>query len=147
VKTDLLASLVFGTALLLLGGFLIRLHFTAWRRHQNDAGLEERERRHYRAQFRRRLQVSVLILVLGVILPVGDILMTTGRVSPFAATLWIMGMLLVALWIMLLAGLDWLSTRVHRRAVLGALAGLARKRRELEDEVARLRHEHRNGRG
>lgn len=146
VENDLLASLAFGIGLVLLGVFLIRWHLKMWRGHCNEA-LEEGELRHYRAQLRRRIQVSVLLIALGVLIPLWDVLVTGRHLSQVAALLWIVMMLLIALWIMLLAMLDWVSSRVHRRAMLGALSSLARKRAELEDEVARLRQQHRNGRG
>lgn len=147
MNNDSLASLAFGSSLVLLGGFLIRWHLRIWHGQRDDATLQEGEIRHYRAQLRRRIQVSVLLIVLGVLIPLGDLLMTAGHLSKVAALLWIIVMLLIALWIMLLALLDWISSRVHRRALLGSLASLNRKRRELEDEVTRLRQQQRNGRG
>jgi hypothetical protein len=147
VKSDLFASLAFGAFLVVLGVFLIRWHLRVWRGHRTDGATEEGEIRHYRAQLRRRIQVSLLLIVLGVLIPLGDALMTGRHLSQAAALLWIIVMLLIAVWIMLLALLDWISSRVHRRAMLGALASLARKRRELEDEVTRLRSQGRNGHG
>lgn len=147
METDVLASLIFGTLLVLVGAALIRWHFQAWTSQRGEKALTDGEIRHYRAQFRRRLQVSCLLILLGVMIPVVDLLMTRGLLSKIAALLSIVGMLLIALWIMLLALLDWASSRVHRRAMLGSLETLDRKRRELEEEVIRLRHRGRNGRG
>jgi hypothetical protein len=147
VKNELLASLAFGLSLVLLGALLIRWHLRVWRGHRDDRTMEQGEVRYYRAQLRRRLQVSLLLIVLGALIPLGDLLMTGGHLSKAAALLWIIVMLLIALWIMLLALLDWISLRVHRRAMLGTLASLARKRRELEDEVTRLRRQQHNGHG
>lgn len=147
MATDVLASLLFGTLLVLVGAALIRWHLRVWKAQHGDKTLTDGEIRHYRAQFRRRLQVSCLLIVLGVLIPVVDLLMTRGQLSKVAALLSILGMLLIALWIVLLALLDWVSSRVHRRALLGSLETLDRKRRELEEEVIRLRHRDRNGRG
>jgi small-conductance mechanosensitive channel len=147
VKTDTLASLAFGFSLVILGGFLIRWHMRMWRGQRDDKTLEEREISHFRGQLRRRIQVSILLIVLGVLIPLWDVLTIAGWLSKAAALLWIIIMLLVALWIMVLALLDWISSRVHRHAMLGSLASLARKRRELEEELARLRLQQRNGRG
>src|SRR5579872_6672173 len=151
---DIKASLAMGTALILLGAWLIRWHRAAWGQHRaQDIGQttasqyagDDRERRHYRLQFRRRIQVSVLFTLLGIMIPVGDWLMVQRR-DPQAIAIFWMIVLALALWIMLLAALDWLSTRMHVRATRAALSGLARKQRELEAEVERLRGRGSNGR-
>lgn len=144
---EILPSLIFGSSLVLLGLWLIRWHLQSWRAQREDEHADDRERLHYRVQLRRRITVSVLLILLGFLLPLGDALMTARRLSTAVAALWIMGMLFLTMWIMLLAGLDWISSRMHRRNMLAALSGLDRKRRELEDEVARLRSQHRNGHG
>jgi hypothetical protein len=138
-------SLAFGIALVVLGGMLIAWHCRMWNSHRNDSTVDDREMRRYRSQFRRRLQISGMLILLGVLIPLWDALTTFGRLTGHAAALWIIGMLLVTLWIMLLAALDWVAGRVQRRAHLAALSGLARKRQELEAEVARLRRPGRNG--
>lgn len=145
MQNDLVASFVFGAGLILLGACLARWHLRAWQAHRNDGTLNDGERAHYRAQVRRRVHISFLLILLGVIIPAWDVLATRRFLSTQAALLGIIVMLLVALWIMVLAMLDWLSTRVRRRAMLGALTSLARKKRELEDEVIRLRQQQRNG--
>jgi drug/metabolite transporter (DMT)-like permease len=148
---DIKASLAMGIALILLGAALIRWHRTVWGQHrsQNDAddqgSLDDRELRHYRLQFRRRIQVSVLLILLGVMIPVGDWLMVQ-RQNPMGITIFWLVVLILALWIMLLAAIDWLSTRMFVRATRATLAGLARKQRELEAEADRLRGRGSNGR-
>jgi hypothetical protein len=155
---EIKASLAMGVALILLGAWLIRWHRAAWRQHRvQEAGQAEacqnmgdgRERRYYRLQFRRRIQISTLLILLGILIPLGDWLMVQRRNPPGNALgitiLW-MTVLALALWIMLLAALDWLSTRMHVRATRAALSGLARKQRELEAEAERLRGRGSNGR-
>lgn len=142
---DITASLVFGISLVLLGLWLIRWHRTAWAAHRDDGTLGDGEKRHYRRQFRRRIQVSALLILVGVMIPLGDWLMVQRRNPKWITVFWIV-VLLIALWIMLLAALDWLSTRVHTRAMRAALGSLARKQRELEAEVERLRNKRSNGR-
>lgn len=147
MKNDLLATLAFGIALVVLGAILLRWHCRVWHEHRREGVLKEREFQYYCSQFRRRAQVSLLLMLLGVALPVGDALMTFGRLDKGAAAWWIAGMLLVALWIMLLAALDWMVTRLHQRAARASLASLSRRRRELEREAARLRQLRGNGHG
>lgn len=143
-----LAPLAVGLSLVLLAAYLIRWHFRAWKTHQADSTIDERELRYYRFQFRRRLFVSALLILLGILIPAGDAMMMQlqRRVPALVAGYWIF-VLFIAMVIMLLALIDLAAGNAHRRATLGAIQGLARKRRELEAEVARLRSEHRNGRG
>lgn len=151
---DIKASLAMGFALISLGAWLIRWHLAVWGRQRAQDGDQtatgqntgdDRERRHYRLQFRRRIQVSTLLILLGVLIPLGDWLMVQRR-NPLGITILWMIVLALALWIMLLAALDWLSTRMHVRATRAALSGLARKQRELEAEAERLRGRGSNGR-
>ena len=146
---DIKASLALGIALVLLGAWLIRWHRAEWGLHRgHDGGQssgDDRERRHFRLQFRRRLQVSVLLILLGFLIPFGDWLMVQRR-NPMGITILWLAVLALALWIMLLAAVDWLSTRLYVRATRATLAGLARKQRELEAEAERLRGRGSNGR-
>lgn len=139
------ASLAVGIVLILLGSAMIRWHFAAWRAHRDDASSDDRERNHYRTQFRRRLQVSALLILLGIMIPLGDALMELRRDPRFLAWYWI-AVLGVLFWIMLLAAFDWVSTRMHNRAMRATLASLARKERELMAEAERLRGRGSNGR-
>lgn len=142
---DIKASLTMGITLVLLGALLIRWHRAAWGRHRDTETGDARERRHYRLQFRRRMQVSVWLILLGIMIPYGDWLMVQRR-NPLWITIFWIAALTVALWIMLLAVIDWLSTRMYVRATRAALAGLARKQRALEAEADRLRSRGSNGR-
>lgn len=143
---EIKASLTMGIALVLLGGWLIGWHRAVWVRHrdQQEAGTG-RELRHYRLQFRRRIQVSALLILLGIMIPIGDWLMVQ-RQNPMGITIFWLIVLILALWIMLLAAIDWLSTRMYVRATRATLAALARKQRELEAEAERLRGRGANGR-
>ena len=146
---DLKASLAIGTALVVLGIALFRWHLMSWRKEREDPAIEERDRHHYRLRFRRRAQVSILLILLGILIPLGDAWMMQRKDPAWIALFWI-GVLLMALWIMLLGALDWLSNRIHFRSTRAAIAGLAQKRRELEVQVAaeleRLKRERSNGR-
>ena len=142
---DIKASLAVGITLILLGAWLIRWHRAAWGRHRDPEAGDDRERRHYRLQFRRRIQVSALLILLGVMIPIGDWLMVQRR-NPMWITIFWIAVLALAVWIMLLAVVDWLSTRLYVRATRGTLAGLARQQREFEAEAERQRSRGSNGR-
>ena len=145
---DIKASLAFGIGLVLMGLWLVRWHRVMWHAHRADDATDERAKLHYRRQFRRRMQVAVLLILLGILLPIGDWLtervVLQRRNVQWVAAFWI-AMLCIVLWIMLLAALDWLSSRMHVRATRAALGAFERKRRELEAEVERLRSKRSNG--
>ncbi|MGQ0636979.1 MAG: hypothetical protein ACT4QC_20410 [Planctomycetaceae bacterium] len=145
---NFLASFLMGAALLTLGSVLLRWHLRAWSTERRDATLDDRERSHYRARFLRRVQVAALLILLGILIPAGDLLMAAAqrRHAGLITGYWIV-VLLMTLWVMLLAALDWVSSRANLRAHRAALAAVNRKRQELEAEVARLRRQHGNGRG
>lgn len=139
-------TLIVGLALAGFGLALIRQHMVSWQRCKDDAELDEPDRDFFRRQFRRRMQTSGMVVLLGLMLPVGDGLLVWGR-QPLAATIFWLGVLLLTLWIMALAVGDWLLTRIHCRGTVAAVEHLNRKKQELEDEVARLRAQRQNGHG
>jgi hypothetical protein len=140
---DIKVSLAFGAALLIAGGALFRWHFAAWNAYRRDGTLADRERSFYRTQFRRRVQISVLIVLMGILVPLLDFVIF--KQSPRLFTALALGMLFVAMWIMTLGAFDWLSLRVFNRSTRATQSSLARKRRELEEEVERLRKHDSNG--
>ena len=142
---DIKASLAFGSALVLLGAWLLRWHRSAWCSHRDDETLDDRQKHHYRLQFRRRVQVAILLIALGILIPAGDWL-TMQNKDPKWFAVFILAVLAITLWVVVLAMFDMLSTRMHVRATRATLAGLDRKRRELEAEVERLRSRGSNGR-
>lgn len=128
-----------GLFLIGLGGVLIYWHCCVWQEHRADPALDDRERRHFRTQFRRRLQTSGLLIVLGIMIPVGDIFIPWQLFPRMFSLYWIV-VLLLAFWVIALAAFDWLATRMHSRLTSAALASVLRKQRELEDEIERLRN-------
>jgi hypothetical protein len=138
-------ALVFGALLVLAAGAMLASHVRTWRRRRNDPELEEGERQHYERQFRRRMQASGIVAIIGVMLPLGDPseqALIPWRAHPaWLSVYWII-VLGLAMWVMLLAAGDLLATRVHSQV---ALSRLRQKQRELEREAARLRGRPSNG--
>lgn len=137
-------SITIGALLVIAGGAFIHWHIRCWRVQREDASLSDRERLHYRRQFRRRLQISGMLVLLGVLIPVGDLLIPWLQFPRLFGVYWIL-VLLLASWMMMLAALDWLSGRMQARAHRASLSSLLRKQRELEAEAARLRRAGSNG--
>jgi len=134
-----------GTSLLVLGVLMMRSHVRTWRRHQSDQSLDERERQHFRSQFRRRMQTSAIIALLGVLLFVGDVVLPLVLdEKDFVGTfgVYYIVVLLLTLWIFVLAWGDVAAIRVHSQT---ALARNRRKQRELEEQLTELKRRRANG--
>jgi hypothetical protein len=135
-------SLIVGVLVFGLGAGLVTSHLRTRRRHADDPSLDDGERSFFQRQFRRRMQASSLLAVVGILIPIGDDLFVDWqRHQGGWATYWMIVLLLV-LWVLVLASLDWLATGVHVRNSRNALSRLERKQRELQEELERLRSRH-----
>lgn len=135
-------ALVFGLLILGLGLGLVVSHLRTRKRHQDDPTLEERERVFYQRQFRRRMQASGLLALIGFLIPIGDDLFIPWQRHQGAWALYWMIVLLLVLWVLVLASLDWIATGAHVRTSKNALARLERKQQELQAELERLKSRH-----
>jgi len=121
-------------ALVALGVFMIRGHLRGWASRQAEGISDPADLLHYHAQFRRRIQTSALIAIIGILIFVGDLI--GEQIGPaFFGWYWI-GVLLLVAYLVVLAILDGLSTASHTRA---ALARLRAQRRQLERHAAELK--------
>ena len=142
---DWLPMTLAGAFLVVLGLLMIRSHLRTWRRHRDDSSLTDRELQYYFSQYRRRMQTSAIIALLGVLLFVGDVVLP--RVLPQAdfagvfGIFWIM-VLCLTLWIVFLAWGDITAIRIHSKTVLNRHLG---EQRELEEQLAELKNRHSNG--
>lgn len=123
-----------GAGLIAVGSFFMRWHVQEWRREREDPALDDYDKNHYRARYRRRMQTSGMIVSLGVLIPLWDWLWE--RQFVIAGT--IVGFLVFGLlaWVILMAFGDMYSTRSHSQV---AMSKVRQKQRELERKVAELR--------
>jgi hypothetical protein len=140
VERELIAPLV-GFVVVAIGLGLMRWHFVAWNGQQSDPSLTEAERRLYERRYRRRMQTSGLLAVLGVLLGLGDVV-AAQQVDPLLFAAWIIAMLLLVCWIILLALGDMASTAVHSRQ---QLARVRQEQRALELRLEEMRNRRANG--
>jgi Flp pilus assembly protein protease CpaA len=143
-----IVTAVFGGSLIVIGLLMMRSHVREWRKRQADPSLEPADDAHYRRQYRRRMQASSMLVLIGVLLPIGDALLLFVRAPQWLTVFWMLVLLLV-LWLSLLALGDLLSTQAHARV---ALSRIRQRQRALEQQAAALRAqvarpERTNGRG
>lgn len=140
-----LPALIFGALLIVTGGAALLHQLRAGQQHVDDFKLDPADRRHLYLRNRRRTQVAGLILLIGVMIPVGDSLIPFQKAPTTFAIYWII-VLGLAFWIILLGLVDMLSTRVHSQVSLDRLraqqrdleeAANALRRRKEQEQVAR----------
>jgi hypothetical protein len=137
-------ALAVAVALVGIGISMMSSHVRSWRRQQNDPTLEEQELVYYRRRYRRRMQISAIIAILGVLIGMGDALLPFQRMHPLPTTLYWIGVLLLTGWVMLLGLGDLWSTAAYGRA---ELARVRQKQRELERQIVEFKHRNLDGRG
>lgn len=93
--------------------WLMRSHLATWHAvlrqesHPESKGLD-----YHRRQFRRRMQTSAMLGIVGVGMLVGRLLMVFGAPPPVVVVFW-MGVMLLVVWLGLLAVADMVSTRYY----------------------------------
>lgn len=137
-QPDWVPAAAVGAGLVLLGGWFIGLHLRTYRRERSRESADAAERAYYQRQFRRRMQASGLIMVIGVLLPIGDSVIPwpAGQGGLIAWAMYWLFVLGLTGWVMLLAVGDLAATRTHAQT---AFNRLQQKQRALQAEADRLR--------
>ena len=126
----------FGALVSGVGTGLIVLHVIQHRRHRDDPGLAKADREFYDLQYRRRLQTSTLAVTLGALIGLCGYLRALEQ-SPVFATCYVIGLLLLSLWLILLALSDAVATQVYSSRV-------SRRQRKLRQSLQEALTELRN---
>lgn len=137
-----IAAVAVGATLIVTGLLLLRSHRRSWALQQQDPECDPEDLKHYRRRYRRRLQTSGLLVVLGVLIPAGDQFIPAN--APGIFTAWVGLVLLLTLQMIGLGLSDMLATATHSQA---ALARIHRKQHELEGSAQMARRHHSNGTG
>ena len=127
-------AVIFGSGLVVLGVGMMIAHWRSWKRQQLDAETSNTDQLHYANRFRRRMQTSALIAIVGLLLGLGDVFIW--RFGVPAATLFWMVMLILVSWIAVLAVGDMTAIQSYSK---NQLADLETQRRVLEKELAEIR--------
>ncbi len=138
-----MATAVFGAVLVAVGLLMIRSHRRAWVRQQGEAGLSREDRTRLFLRYRRRLQMSGMIAVLGVMIAVGDVWIW-GQGLVVATVYWIV-VIGLGVWLLLLGIADLASVRLGSRNARDELRQIGEKRKELEAELEEMQRRRSNG--
>ena len=98
-------TLGFSACLVLLSLALLAWHWSAWRK-IDHGGLAQRDQEFFRRQFRRRTLISGMVGVIGLMIACSLWIEETWA----QATFWV-GVLMALVWMVLLAMMDWWSSR------------------------------------
>ena len=134
-------SAAFGGALIVGGILMLRSHKRVWEQQQADPELDEEDRSFLGRRYRRRMQASGLLTLIGLMLPLGDLVRVFAGAPGWFAAYWIVVLLLV-MWLVMLAIGDLASTKVHTTIALNRIRA---EQRKLEREAAALRAQLSNG--
>lgn len=91
---------------------MISSHVYRRRLYLNDAEIHPTELKFLEQQYRRRMQTSALTITLGALISMCDYL-PQFKTSPGFAAAYVMGLLLISMWLVLLALGDAVASRVH----------------------------------
>lgn len=108
---DLWSTALFSVLLLAAAAGLMVSHTRTWRAAQADP-VEPKELRYRQNQFRRRMQTSAMLGVLGAAIFIGYVLTPWIGSKLFAMIYW-GAVLLLVLWMALLAVADMVATKFH----------------------------------
>jgi len=110
---EIWSSALIALVLLLAAEWLIRSHLATWRAVLRQKGqLEPGEFDYHRRRFRRRMQTSAMLGIVGIAMPAGQVLMVAWP-HPLVVSIFWSGVMLLVAWLGLLAGSDMVSTRYH----------------------------------
>ena len=129
--------------LLVIGVLMMRAHRRTWVQQQDDPGLNPRDLTRLGTRYRRRMQMSGMIGVLGVLLGVGDALIWEQDLQ-LIAIYWIVVIGLGA-WLLVLGMGDVASVRIDSKQAISELRDIGARRQELEAERAEMRRRGSNG--
>jgi hypothetical protein len=96
-------------ALIGLSGFMLDLHRRSWRAAEQDKSLSDHERRYFLSQYRRRMQASGIIGLLGAAIGIRSLVPR----EPWPMVFYLLFLAGACVSIMLLAAIDAWSTRQY----------------------------------
>jgi hypothetical protein len=133
-ENNWIRSVAVGALLVAFGLLWMWSHVKTWRVEQTDESLGEFDRVHFANRFRRRMQTSGMVVLIGILIPVGDIFIW--KWGPWASTGYWLAILFLAMWVGIQALGDFTAVQSYSRA---AMASVNSKRQQAEAELAEYR--------
>lgn len=131
---QLVVNYLFPIAIILLAVAMMVSHWRSWRQASSEG--DDAERSFQRRRFRRRMQTSLMLALIGVALIVGQWI--PPRIWPSTYVFFWCGVAAMVFWVILLAGADFVATstrlgRLHRQR--------AAEQSRLQAELIRLKRD------
>jgi len=140
---DDFAGLAVGTLLVIVGIVCFLVQRRAWCRQSDDPSSDRSELQYLGRRYRRRAQVSVMLVMIGAMIAVGDTAVDWRQRPTEFVGFWCI-VLFLTIWVMVLGFSDMLSTQTHVRTTQLQRAQVeAELRRELE-RLKRLKQQDAN---
>ena len=135
--TDTIPGIIVGTLLVLFGAGLIQLHRTSWFHRQHGEELSDDDYRFFSKQYRRRMQTSSLLVLIGFLIMVGDAPYMPWKSFPALFAVYWGGILLIAFWVILSAIGDMSASRVRSTTLISHIQD---QQRLLEKQLMELKN-------
>ncbi|WP_145312207.1 hypothetical protein [Gimesia fumaroli] len=136
IVTDTIPGIIVGTLLVLFGAGLIQLHRTSWFHRQHDEDLSDDDFRFFSKQYRRRMQTSSLLVLIGFLIMIGDAPYMPWKSYPGLFAAYWGGILLIAFWVILSAIGDMSASRVRSTNLISRIQD---QQRVLEKQLLELK--------
>ena len=136
IVADTIPGIIVGTLLVLFGAGLIQLHRTSWFHRQHDDELSDDDYQFFSKQYRRRMQTSGLLILIGFLIVIGDAPYMPWKTYPGLFAVYWGGILLIAFWVILSAIADMSASRVRSTALISRIQD---QQRILEKQLTELR--------
>ncbi|MFP6762575.1 MAG: hypothetical protein VB858_03120 [Planctomycetaceae bacterium] len=127
-------SVLVGALLVIFGLLWMRSHLRNWRLAKDDSTLDDFDIRHMVNRFQRRMQTSGMLVLIGILIPVGDIFILDWGL--WSWSVYWLGVLILALWVGVQALGDLTAIQSYSRVTA---ARCASRRQEIEAELAEIR--------
>ncbi|MFK7778119.1 MAG: hypothetical protein QM501_08365 [Gimesia sp.] len=141
IVTDTIPGIIVGTLLVLFGAGLIQLHRTSWFHRQHDADLSNNDLNFFANQYRRRMQTSSLLILIGFLIVIGDAPYMPWEIYPALFAAYWGGILLFSLLIVLNAMGDMRASRARSATMISRIQD---QQRVLEKQIMDLKNRNQN---
>lgn len=135
-----LPAIFFGFTMIVIGSAFMFSHVQAIRKHLAEDGVDDQDRTFFERQYRRRMQTSGMIVLMGVLIPAFDIVLVMWK-NPWLSSIALIVILLIPVWIVFMALGDMFSNNGYRMRTKAKLEEIRYKQNQLEQHAEQLRQQ------